>query len=449
MRVLSYRGPAAPGGVSNSLSQVLDSLQPATEWWYVDDSQLKVQRAGRQVWESKIESRVCVNHYRYCNNFLWPVLHDMPQHAVYSDVERKAYRTLNCAVSVRLKTSAGFLNDCFVNDYQFALVPSGLDTSDSYVFWHIPWPKQIHSEHLNPMIEVVSGLLKAKLIGFHVHEYLQNFIDFVERYLPQYRVSTNRDGASVLRKNFVSSHATSLFVSPLGLDAARWNSLSLRSGPHVIAPPQRYILSVDRCDYTKGVAERIAAIDAFFSQFPKWRRKVFFLQIGTRSRQGLPEFDSYWRKCQQLSNALNNKWAQAGWQPLSWIEESQSIESLAAMYRDASVMLVNPLRDGLNLTAKEFVACQRPDQGILALSRGAGVWSELGGECIEIDSTNEQNFARTIDRCLEIDGNESRRRTEALKAKVRKNDLKNWWTDFQGACHKTTSVPVFEKVCSL
>lgn len=449
MRMLSYRGPSAPGGVSNALTQIFSRKGDRVQWWYFDDCELLKRSSEQQVRVSSITETLKVNHYQYCNNFLWPVLHDLPQFAHYDEMERQSYRGLNAAVAARLREDQIEDDGLFVNDYQFALVPHLMnDGGESLAFWHIPWPEHVYEEHIAALAEVAVGLVSASTVGFHTQEYVDNFLEFVRLNLTQYEV--DEKNATVLYKfgRNSSSHKTKCVVAPLGLDTPAWKDLAKRKKKESASTYQcPYVLSIDRCDYTKGIAERLEAIVLFFEHHPQWRTKVFFLQLGTRSRQGLPEFDRYWQRCRQRAEAINSRWSTEDWQPLVWLEDPMFGEELATLYSEAEVMLVSPVRDGLNLTAKEFAACQRARPGVLALSRQAGVWHELKEGCVAIDPANSLDFAHTIARCLQMSETEKYRRNHILKKKLERNTLNSWWHQFERICSSTFNREITEKVC--
>ncbi|MBX9567589.1 MAG: trehalose-6-phosphate synthase [Candidatus Obscuribacterales bacterium] len=437
MRILSYRGPCAPGGVSNSLAQIFNEHEAVSEWWFLRERDLVCVKDDNEKPSYSLHAELVSNHYRYCNNFLWPVLHDMPELAIYSEEEQKAYQAFNAVVSFRLRVAQKISSDdCFVNDYQFALIPElTRKAMDSFVFWHIPWPKNIWMEHSAPLCEIAAGLLAARVIGFHIQEYLDNFVDFVIRNLPQLDIRRTVYGISI-KDGPSSRRVISLVCAPLGIDSFHWNGMAKQDAElyEMGLGNTPFILSVDRCDYTKGVFERLNAIDYFFSINPEWKEKVVFVQIGARSRPGLPVFDQYWESCRRRFAQLNSNHATEQWNPLIWIESPQSSASLAKLYSRAQSMIVSPIRDGLNLTAKEYVASQHSFPGTLVLSKGAGVYKEIGKHCIEIETSDVSQFSNAISQSLTMSEAERYRRIHLLKSAVICNSLSSWWQSYLRLC---------------
>lgn len=442
MRILSYRGPSAPGGVSNSLMQIFDEHESVSEWWFVRDHQLFSKRQLQENSSYSLGERLVSERYAYCNNFLWPVLHDMPHLAKFSETEQKAYQAFNAIVSFRLRVAQKILrDDCFVNDYQFALIPELVKKAmNSFVFWHIPWPKLVLPEHAAALCEIASGLLSANVIGFHIQEYADNFIDFIAKNLPHLEVRRDVYGISI-KEGSSGRRLISLVCSPLGIDSFHWNRLAKRdlSSP-LLNSNLPFFLSVDRCDYTKGIFERLTAIDEFFNSRPEWKGKIEFLQIGARSRPGLEGFDQYWSLCQKRFHSVNASHATAQWQPVRWVDSTQSIAELSVLYSRSQSMIVSPIRDGLNLTAKEYVASQHRQPGLLLLSAGAGAHKEIGRHSIDIDPNDPKMFANAIASSLEMGETERYRRIHLLKSAVMRNSLSSWWQSFLHICEDSKLV---------
>jgi trehalose 6-phosphate synthase len=191
-----------------------------------------------------------------------------------------------------------------------------------------------------------------------------------------------------------------------------------------------YVLSVDRADYTKGIINRLRSIDTFFDNKPELKRHLTFAQICTRTRSGLEAYDQYWLDCQRQIDFINKKHGSEGWEPILNVENPMNSPQLALLYRNASVMLVNPLKDGLNLTAKEFVACQTGPPGVLALSPAAGVWSELGRHSVAVDPTNPDQIADAVHAALTMSRSDKSQRIHQMLKQLRRNTLSDWCNQF-------------------
>lgn len=464
MKLISYRGPGVAGGLSAGLTDGWDQYASAEqEWWHVSDRSVAVATdvvsKPRQV--ATFERELVDDHYRYCHELIWPVMHDLPQYAVYRADDCMQYRRFNVLFGRYIARAAAQGKDggYFVHDYQLALLPktlrSHLDTRLA-VFWHIPWPKRINLEFVPAIREIAYGLLQCDYVGFHAHEYAENFMRFVNEHFQDYSCDGKKllliANANPIHKDCREKGETPcsekstlllnrgrgecrLVVAPLGIDFDRWARLAsmgqrIERYSHQVDQPM--VLSVDRTDYTKGIYGRLKAIDQFFVDYPQWLGKVSFLQFCGRTRAGVSSFDAYWDKCRCLAENIKERWSADTWQPLIWEEKSVSALELSQLYREAALMLVTPIRDGLNLTAKEYVACQGPSPGVLALSSGAGAWHELGGGAysLMVDPERPKQMSSVIHLALIMSQHEKILRMELLKHHVKRNSLKDWWQQF-------------------
>jgi trehalose-6-phosphate synthase len=437
MNILSYRGPSTAGGVSSALARIIETCGEP-RWWYMSGTSIETRTSAflpaQEV--AALPKRVIDGHYAYCNSFIWPILHDMPEHAMFNPRERRMYRQFNTRFAQNIMYSSKLSSpDFFVNDYQLALA-TGMLAKDKekniILFWHVPWPKTVLEEHACYLAEVAQGLLGSGRIGFHTDEYATNFLNFVDKHLPQYEADFA--GRKVVARDN-SGRQTELLGLPLGLDFRFWLDTARDCTPiykdldvraHI---PCKFVLSVDRADYTKGVLERMEAINHYFETNPHRIGKITFVQVCQPTRTGLPAFDNYWQKCWARGQELNRRWQQGNWQPVSWIDKPVPPRVLAWLYSKAEAMLVNPVRDGLNLTAKEFAMCS--NNGALILSQGAGVWQELGDRVVPIATLSAEEIAAKIEASLVMPLEDKVLRLREMKRRIAGNSLKTWWRNFE------------------
>lgn len=457
MNMASYRGPGMAGGLSSGLSQAWRENSVETSWWWhMNHHQLAASsNAGihaQCVYE--MENQLIEDHYRFCNEFIWPIMHDLPEYAVLRHNDYKQYRRFNNLfghhVSNQLSRTA--TRNCFVQDYQLALVPPVLRRihgAKIAVFWHIPWPKNVNDEHAPIIADLARGLLNCDFIGFHTQEYADNFSRFVEHYLRD--CSYERERGVIRSTPFATNtslslvsgtepRVTQLLVAPLAIDYDYWENLAIQKESSKFLERREdlpMILSVDRADYTKGIMNRLESIEVFFEKYPQWRGKAQFVQLCGRTRTGIEAFDTYWSDCQDLARKVQDKWSDYNWQPVVWHQEPVESARLATLYRDASIMLVNPLRDGLNLTAKEFVACQGLERnGVLALSPGAGAWVEFNGNCISVEPESTEQMAAALNMSLSLSDARKSFRMQELKNQLKSHTLSDWWALFESLLSK-------------
>ena len=475
--IASYRGPGMAGGVSTALSTLWSLVgERAENWYYVCSKTDSIKRSranGNNFSESFLSPELVKDHYRYCNDFIWPVMHDLPEHATYRQFDRERYCQFNSQFARVIEENRQRVDSsCFIQDYQLALTSKNFG-GPKQIFWHIPWPKDVKPEFVEPIMEIASGLMNCDSVGFHTREYADNFVEFVNKYFPGFSTSTfRRERVNPLRAvsetglnkpihkgrvraivyNSYSHKVTRVVVAPLGLDLDYWkeNRDSSRLIDHKLhdmgLASDSYILSVDRADYTKGVFQRMLAIDHFLTKYPEHRGKVKFVQICGKTRAGLGAFETYWDKSRNLADSVNQKWSDEDWEPIHWIDTPMNTKMLAGCYRNAKAMLVNPVRDGLNLTAKEFVACQAENPGVLALSSSAGAWHEIGEWAVEANPTSSDSLADAIHESLNLSHQERVHRADSIMQRLEENTLHDWCNFFSGQIASGMAVPHSQKV---
>ena len=453
MHIISYRGPGMGGGVSPSLSRLEASANGNSSWWFIGADGEVCARFGGNGEEKigQLSKEIVDGHYRYCNEFLWPIMHDLSEYATYSQEHRTSYEKFNRILARKISRYTSAIN-FFVQDYQLALMPLQLKrlcNADTAVFWHIPWPKSVPEQYLEPIIDLTKSMLSAQYVGFHTTEYAENFLNFVEQHIPGFK--TFPDQLTITRetaKTYMpyihpffegkievypakSRGQTQVVVAPLGLDVSYWQNLSAdRSQANPLSGLLKtdYVLSVDRADYTKGVIPRLKSIAHFFDFHPELKGKITFAQICGKSRMNIEAFAKYYWQTRSLVNSVNAQHGTDDWQPVVDVPGPLNSAELAALYRDASVMLVNPVRDGLNLTAKEFVACQSSNPGALALSPNAGVFDELGPWSVKVNPKAPVEMSASIYHALMMPEEERAACVRRMNNRLHANPL-NLWVD--------------------
>lgn len=468
MHIISYRGPGMGGGVSPSLSRLEASANGDSSWWFLGaDNEVAARFGGSG--EEKIgciAKDIVDGHYHYCNEFLWPIMHDLHEYATYNEEHQLAYEKFNRIFARKISRYTSAAN-FFVQDYQLALMPLQLRrlcNAESAVFWHIPWPKSVPAEFVQPLVNITKSLLSAQHVGFHTPEYAENFLNFVEEHIPGFKtfpeqMTITRDSVKtyspyvhpffdgkVETYPVQSRSQTQVMVAPLGLDVYYWQNLSTnRDQPNPLSGLIKtdYVLSVDRADYTKGVIPRLKAIAHFFDFHPELKGKVTFAQICGKSRMNIDAFAKYYWQCRNLVNSVNAQHGTDDWQPIVDVPGPLSPAELAVLYRDASVMLVNPVRDGLNLTAKEFVACQSGRPGTLALSPHAGVFDELGSWAVKVNPQSPIEMSASIHHALAMPIEERAACVRRMQTRLHANPLNLWVDTFTELLGKPESASGF------
>jgi trehalose 6-phosphate synthase/phosphatase len=367
----------------------------------------------------------------FCNSVLWPLLHYQIDQLPLGSPEWRTYRQVNqrFADAVAEHYRPGDL--IWVHDYHLMLVPGLLRSlvpdAEIGFFLHVPFPAADIFRILPWRHELLQGLLGATLLGFHTGGYASHFLDAV-RSLTALEV----DG-SLIRG---ASRSARVGVYPMGADVANFARMAdastmtmteaRSSSVRVPGPPdQRILLGVDRLDYTKGIPRRLLAYEQLLRDHPELIGRVRMIQIAVPSRVGVPSYERYREQVEELVGRINGEMGRVGWTPIEYLCQSVSPAQLAALYRSASVMLVTPLRDGMNLVAKEYVAARTDHDGVLVLSEFAGSAHELP-EALTVNPYSIEEMADAFARALTMSAAERRQRMEGLRRTVLAKDVR-WW----------------------
>jgi trehalose 6-phosphate synthase/phosphatase len=371
-------------------------------------------------------------YHGFANATLWPLFHGFAQRTRFDSRGWKSYRRINARFAAAAARAAAPDSLIWVHDYQLMLAPLWLREHQPSrrlaFFLHIPFPPFDLFRLLPWDRELLHGLLACDLIGFHVDGYVRNFLDCVERLL----------GARVDRRaQWIEYGGRTVRVGafPLGIDFAAYEQRA-QQAPAAPTGGPRVVLGVDRLDYTKGIPERLRAFETLLERHPEHREQVILLQLAVPSRGEVPEYRRQKRQIDELVGRVNGRFATPQWTPIHYLHRGAAPHDLVQLYRDADVALVTPLRDGMNLVAKEYVACQIGDPGVLVLSRFAGA-SETMREALRVNPYNVDATAEAIHRALTMPEPERRSRMTALRWRERRHDVAAWLDGFIDAARGT------------
>ncbi|SFB94339.1 trehalose 6-phosphate synthase [Halobiforma haloterrestris] len=376
-------------------------------------------------------------YYGFSNRVLWPLCHGFPELVEDRANDFEWYRTVNEQFADAVVEHADEDSVVWFQDYHFALAPRMVRNAVApgttvAQFWHVPWPDPSTFRYCPAGGNVLEGLLGNDLLGFHVDRYVDRFLESVERFLPAARV--DRKGRTV----HYEGTTTRVVATPMGVDAASYDREarevgagpleSLRSEYDVPHPDDAVIgLGVDRLDYTKGIPERLAALERFFERYPDWRGEFTFVQKATLSRTDIPTYERHGDLVRSEVERINSRFGTDDWQPVIYTEDYLEQAELCALYRHADLLLVSPLVDGMNLVAQEYVAASVDDTGdTLLLSDRVGAHDLLGSHAITIDPSDIDGMAERIADALEMPIDERRRRMRTLRDRVFDADIERW-----------------------
>ncbi|WP_137283959.1 alpha,alpha-trehalose-phosphate synthase (UDP-forming) [Halorussus salinisoli] len=385
----------------------------------------------RRVWltDEQVEG-----YYRgYSNQVLWPLCHLDTAKMNSREEFWQAYRETNADFADAILAATGRDPVVWFQDYHLALAPRIVRDSrpDAFLahFWHIPWPSRDVFQACPQYEQLLDGLLANDLVGFHTDDYCQNFFDCVEAATD---ARVDRTSGSVSYRD----HRAFVRSFPLGIDASRQAELAESDTAdrwwaefretHDIDPDDTLAVGVERLDYTKGIEQRLAALERFWADNPEWRGEFTYVQKGTESRSGIPAYADLQDRVAAEIDRVNDRFGTDDWTPVVYTTDHLPEEAIAALYREADLGLVTPVRDGMNLVAKEFVAAQTRDPGVLVLSELAGATDQLGDEAVVVHPYDTAGFADAIGEAASLSLVERRKRVADLQREVHAEDVYEW-----------------------
>lgn len=367
----------------------------------------------------------------FSNRTIWPLFHSFPSYAEYSTREWEAYESANRLFRDRVVKIAGARDLIWIHDYHLMLLPrlirDRVANARIGFFLHVPFPPYDVLRRLPWHRDVVAGLLAADLIGFHTYDDAQSFLRAVRRLFGL---------DSELGRISVDRRAVQVDVFPMGVDFDYFARAPTR--PEVrdeIARirrrigPAKLVFSISRLDYTKGIAQQLHAIGAFLESHPEWRRKIAFLFVVVPSREHVARYAMLKRQIDELVGRINSRFGTLEWTPIRYIYRALSSDELVALYAAADIALITPLRDGMNLIAKEYLAVRTDGRGVLILSEMAGAAKELR-EALIVNPNSEPEVAEALARALRMAEEEQAQRNRAMRLHLEAHDIRDWGRRF-------------------
>lgn len=367
----------------------------------------------------------------YANDTIWPLFHYFQSYANYSQEYWEGYQDVNqqfCRVVSQYAATDATL---WVHDYHLMLLPKMLrkeiPRSTVGFFLHIPFPSFEIFRLLPHRSELLEGMLGADLIGFHVYDYARHFLSSVQRVLGL----EHKHGSITRGKRVIKVDAF-----PIGIDYERWvaaltDSDAVREtevlNKHYAG--QKIILSVDRLDYSKGIKNRLLAFDEFLAQNPYAHKKVVLVVIAVPSRTEVEAYQELRDDIERTIGRINGSYGSVDWTPISYQFKNLPFAQLAALYRRADIALLTPLRDGMNLVAKEYIATKQKKSGVLILSEMTGAVDELP-EAIRINPNDRLAIVAAIELALEMPVKEQKKRINSMQQRIKRYTVQEWAKDF-------------------
>jgi len=384
----------------------------------------------RRVWLT--EEDVNGFYLGFANEALWPLCHVTFTPPDFREDWWETYKKVNGIFADAIMEEIGSRRAVvLVQDYHFALLPNYLKERNPDLtvgqFWHIPWPTYEIFRTCPWQEEILIGMLGNDLLGFHTRSFCDNFIEAVERSLEartdRERLAVVRGGNSTVVQPFPISIDFDGFSEQASTEAVTREIENLKKEFNLEG---KYIgIGMDRLDYTKGIPERLKALDKFLEDNPEYRGKVVFIQAGMPSRTQIDTYRSIGQRIEDLMKGINEKYGTDSWQPVIPMTRQLSRDMLNALRRMATFCVVSSLHDGMNLVAKEFVSTRVDGDGVLILSRFTGAAVEMQG-ALFINPYAIGEFAATIKEAIEMPEAERRRRMKKMREAVVGNNIYYW-----------------------
>lgn len=382
-------------------------------------------------------------YYGFSNRTIWPLFHYFMEFSEFQPAHWEAYKSVNEKYARAILEQYKDGDNIWIHDYQLLLVPELVrrESPNACIgfFNHIPFPSYEVFRTLPWREEILTGMLGADLIGFHTYDYERHFLRSVNR---------------ILRKDItfneinLGSRIIKVDSFPMGIDynkfheAARQHQTQPRSENTEFQEKMdeqketQLILSIDRLDYTKGIANRIRAYGYFLEKYPEYKEKVRLIMLAVPSRSNVPQYQLLKKEIDELVGRINGKFATIDWTPISYFYRSMPFENLIDLYTSSDVALITPIRDGMNLVAKEYIATRTDQTGVLILSEMAGAGHELN-EALLINPNNFEQIVDTIKDALEMPREEQIRRNKYLQKRLKRYNVEKWARDFMKTLKET------------
>jgi trehalose 6-phosphate synthase len=381
----------------------------------------------------------------FANRVLWPILHYRLDLAEFSRRDLSGYRRVNAHFANQLHELLLPDDVIWVHDYH--LIPLAKMLRDRGhrnrigYFLHVPFPPPEILTALPNHEWLIPQLSSYDVIGFQTENDAGNFARYLENECRLQKLAP--------LTYQTSERTVRIGVFPIGIETAEFGRLARRSvrsplvqGLLESLSGRVMMIGVDRLDYSKGLAQRLDAFERFLAVYPDWRGQVTYLQITPKSRSEIQEYGEMERTISEAAGRINGTYGEVAWTPIRYVNRAYSRSVLAGLYRSARVGLVTPLRDGMNLVAKEYIAAQDPeDPGVLILSRFAGAAAECSAALL-VNPYDPETVATSIAHALSMPLEERRMRHEALLRVISDNDLNSWGEHFLAALTQGTDLPL-------
>lgn len=444
----NYQVTPSSGGLATGMKSVYKNYNSLWFGWSgLHHDELTAQ--DQQNIEELLEQEQCISvplnkeqvdnyYYGFSNKTIWPLFHYFTQFAEYKTIHWETYKAVNEKFAEVLKPYLRADDKIWIHDYHLLLLPQMIrdymPEADIGFFLHIPFPSYEVFRLLPWREEVLQGILGADLIGFHTYDYERHFMSSIRRLLG-YENTYNRIN--------YGNRVIKVDAYPMGIDFDKYHnaakeavnkepcSVSLKHIEKFCANDngKQLILSMDRLDYTKGINNRLLAYERFLEDHPEKHEKVVLFVLTVPSRTSVDRYQMLKKEIDEAVGRINSKFGTVGWMPIWYLFRAMPFDQLIELYAYSDVAINTPIRDGMNLIAKEYIACRVNYTGVLILSEMAGASKELG-EALIVNPNNIQQMADTIDYALKMPVEKQKRSNKLMIERLKRYNVDHWSNDF-------------------
>ena len=444
------------GGLATGMQSVSKSFKSSWIGWSGVDSKNLSQEQQAKVNEA-LEKENCIDvnlteeevelYYEgFSNKTIWPLFHYFSQFVEYEEEQWNAYKEVNQKFADIIAENMEGVDKIWIHDYHLLLLPQMIkerfpDVTIGF-FLHIPFPSYEVFRILPWRTEIINGMLGADLLGFHTFDYERHFMSSVRRLLG-YDIQINE--ISLPRR------IVKVDNFPMGIDYEKFNSAALASQKksvrdksevrkeleryYLLYPETKFILSIDRLDYSKGLINRLEAFEYFLQEYPQYRDKVTLVLLAVPSRVGVEQYQQMKSEVDEIVGRVNGKYSSINRMPIWYFYRSLPFQNLVDLYNYCEIALITPIRDGMNLVAKEFIASKTDGRGVLILSEMAGASKEMS-EALIINPNDRAQIAKAIETAIEMPVEEQIERNTILQNRLKRYNVEKWANDFLSSLEK-------------
>jgi trehalose 6-phosphate synthase/phosphatase len=432
---------SSAGGLATGLSALPDKYEHSWIGWpggvkekYSERDIKNIEKELRKIDCSAVflSSSQVENYYEgFSNRTIWPLFHYFPTYTIYEERFWQYYATVNELFCQHVLDNARPDDFIWVHDYHLMLLPqmlrSRLPQATIGFFLHIPFPSFELFRLLPWRREILEGLLGADLIGFHTYDYVRHFLSSVCRIVGfEHHLGTLS----------VKDRIVKVDTFPMGIDYRAYAGAQQKKEVaketeriRQTTGKRKVIISIDRLDYTKGIIQRLEAFDLFLSQYPQYKEKVTLILVAVPSRTNVADYKRLREDLERLVGRVNGEHGSISYLPVRYLYKLLPFRDITALYSVGDVALITPLRDGMNLIAKEYVAAKENKPGVLILSEMAGAACELG-EALIVNANNKHEIVAAIKQALDMPLDEQLERLKPMQARLQTYDIRRWAEDF-------------------